>query len=121
MSRKKGKKMEWSLSFIPDENQDAALIVMSEAQKHFPFDSVQTLNRRLAVHEAVLNALKYGGGETVLKAFGKENEMRVEISQKNVIVWPDETAAYRGTALIRRYAREVKLSEDKRTLILFFY
>ena len=113
--------MRWSISLIPDESQDAALIVVSEAQKHFPFDPFQILTRRLAVHEAVLNALKYGGGEVKLNASGKGERMTVEIRQKNAVILPEKTPAHCGTALIRRYAREVRFSEDGCALIVLFY
>lgn len=112
--------MEWSICFPLDSEQDGALIVMNEAQKHFSFASSERTTRRLAIHEAVLNALKYGGG-AVLAAFGNGREMRVEICQKNKIVFPADLPPFRGTSLIRRYVRETEISADGRTLILRFY
>ena len=79
--------MEWKLRLKLDFERDCALIVMNEAQKHFSFSPSELMTRRLAVHEAVTNALKYGG-EAALTAVGNGNKMRVEIRQKNKIVFP---------------------------------
>ena len=100
---------------------DGALLVMTAAQKCFSFSRFELTARRLAVHEAISNALKYGGGKAVLTAFGNEEKMRVEISQKCKIVWPDQMSSFQGVALIRRYARKTEISDNSRTLILWFY
>lgn len=100
---------------------DAALKVVTQAQRCFSFDSEKLLTYRLAIHEAVLNALKYGGGEAVLTAFDDNEKMQVEIRQKNKIVFPSETKAFQGVSLIRRYAKETEVSADGKTLILRFY
>lgn len=112
--------MEWNLRLKLDFEQDGALIVMTEAQRHFSFSSLELMTRRLAVHEASINALKYGG-EAELIASGSENRMQIEISQKNKIVFPENLQPFRGVSLIRRYARETEISGDGRTLILRFY
>lgn len=114
------KNQNWKICMKLDSSTDAALIVTMRAQKHFWFEPFELMTRRLAVHEAVLNALKYGGGG-VLKACGRDREMRVEISQQKPVVFPLTAEPFRGTALIRRYARETEVSPDKKTLILLFY
>ena len=121
MSRKKALKMEWKLRIKPDCEQDCALIVANEAQKRFSFSDSELMTFRLVIHEAVLNALKYGGGDIVLTVSGNQKELQAEISQKNQIVFPAESLPFKGVALIRRHAREIAFSEDKKTLILRFY
>jgi len=111
---------EWKIQLKIDSAQDIALIVMMRAQEYFSFEASELMTRRLVVHEAVMNALKYGG-EAVLTAFGNREKMQVEIRQKNQIVFPVDLSPFRGTSLIRKYTRETEISTDKRTLILRFY
>ncbi|MBR1945170.1 MAG: hypothetical protein IJ846_02610 [Alphaproteobacteria bacterium] len=113
------KQPEWKIRLKIDPEQDAALIIMNEAQKHSSFSPFELMTYRLAVHEAVLNALKYGGGEAVLTAFGNAGKMQVEIRQKNKIIWPNLVRPFRGVALIKRYA-QTEISDNSRTLILRF-
>ena len=113
--------MEWELRLKLDSEPDGALIVAAEAQKRFSFFAFDAMTFRLVVHEAILNALKHGGGEAVLTAFGDGNKMQIEISQKNEIVFPAESPPFKGIALIKRFAREIEVSEDKKTLLLRFY
>ena len=113
-------KQDWKICLKLDLTTDAALIVMTLAQNGFPFEPFELMTRRLAIHEAVTNALKHGGGG-VLKACGRGREMRADISQQKPVAFPSTAKPFRGTALIRRYTREIKVSADKKTLILRFY
>ena len=114
-------KTEWNVTLTLDPTQNAALTVLTHAQKYFPLTPMEMTHRRLAIHEAVSNALKYGGTEASLTASGNKGEWHVAIRQKNKIALPDQTDPFRGVALIKRYARETHVSEDGRTLFLLFY
>ena len=113
-------KQDWEICLKLDWSTDVALIVMTRAKNGFPFEPFELMTRRLVIHEAVSNALKHGGGGA-LKACGRGREMRVDISQRKPVAFPSTAEPFRGTALIRRYTRETKVSVDKKTLILHFY
>jgi len=113
-------KQDWKICLKLDWSTDAALIVVTRAQNGFPFEPFELMTRRLAIHEAVSNALKHGGGG-VLKACGRGRKMRADISQQKPVVFPLTAEPFQGTALIRRYARKTEVSADKKTLILRFY
>ena len=115
------RKSEFEIRLMVSCDIDAALVVLTEAKKYCSFDKEKFLIFRLVVHEAVLNALKYGGGDVVLTALGNKEKIQVEIRQKNKIVFPVETKPYQGTSLIRRYACETELSDDGKALIMRFY
>ena len=91
---------EWTFQLKVDLAQDIASLVIMRAQEYFSFEPSELMTRRLAIHEAVMNALKYGG-EAVLTAFGNGEKMQVEIHQKNKIIFPVDLPPFRGTSLIR--------------------
>ena len=113
---------KWGARFVlRDDGRDFAADLLRFAARFDPFPPEEFSRRRLAVHEAVLNALRYGGAAPVLTAWGTDKFMQVGISQKKNIRWPLKVDGYRGTALIRRYASECMVCADKKTLILRFY
>lgn len=113
---------QWGARIIlHNDGRDFAADLMRFAVRFGDLTPEESLCRRLAVHEAVLNALCHGGDSLVLTAWGARKFMQAEIKQKNNICWPLKTDGYRGTALIRRYAPQCMVSADKKTLILRFY
>lgn len=106
---------------LRDDGRDFVADLLRFAVRFDPLPPKEFSRRRLAVHEAVLNALRYGGADPVLTAWGAKKFMQAGITQKNDIFWPEEIDEYRGTALIRRYVSEFMVSTDKKTLILRFY
>ncbi|MBR1778839.1 MAG: hypothetical protein IJ752_09705 [Alphaproteobacteria bacterium] len=112
---------EWKIRLTLDSTKDAALTIIKAAQERSPFIGIDLTTCRLAIHEAVLNAVKHGGGKAVLTAFGNQKEIRAEIRQQREIVFPQENQTFKGISLIRRYAREIEILADKKTLVLRFY
>lgn len=112
---------EWGARFVLRDGRDFAADLMRFAARFSDLTEKEFLCRRLAVHEAVLNALCNGGGKPVLTAWGTGRFMRVGIRQENDIRWPAQSVGYRGTDLIKRYASETTVSSDGKTLILRFY
>lgn len=112
---------KWGARFVLRGSRDFAADLLHFAARFDNLPCREILYRRLAVHEAVLNALRCGGPDPVLTAWGAKKFMQVGIQQKNDIFWPAETGGHRGTALIKRYASEYGISDDKKTLVLRFY
>lgn len=112
--------VDWGARFLLEGEDDFAFILMRFSDRFDASSPEVFLKRRLAVHEAVLNAIAYGGEKAVLTAFGKKNFMQVEICQKNKIEWPAKRQSHQGITLIERYASSVSFSSDKKTLILQF-
>ncbi len=112
---------QWGAHFVLKEDRDYVSDLLDFAVRFDALTAQKVFCRRLVVHEAVLNAFCYGGKEPVLRAWGAKKFMQVAIKQKNDIIWPSETDMYRGTALIRRYASGIRISDDKKTLVLQFF
>lgn len=112
--------VDWGARFLLEGEDDFAFNLMRFSDRFAALSAEVFLKRRLAVHEAVLNAMAYGGKGAVLTAFGKKNFMQVEICQKNKIEWPAKRQSHQGITLIERYASNVFFSSDKKTLILQF-
>lgn len=93
---------------------EAVVVMMPELER-------QRLFCRLAVHEAVLNALKHGGGEAFVVLVPEKEGVRVQIRQNGDVVFPPPSRAFGGMALIRRCSRKQHVSEDKKILSLWFY
>lgn len=111
---------DWDIQFKADETNDNALRIIEHAM-NFMQTGKDMFFCRIALHEAIVNAVEHGESDIYVRAFGNESEMQVEIMQQNEIIFPDKTESYKGTSLIRRYAQDVSFSQDKKTLILRFY
>ncbi len=111
---------QWKVDFILDGERDVPLALLHFANDFFPLKGTDFIHRRLAIHEAVNNALFYGKKPT-LTAWGKRKFLYVNICQENEISWPKKLTPYQGIVLIQRYAKKIKLSPDKKKLHLFFY
>lgn len=113
----------WGVAFKVEKGPDFASALMDFAGRFVPVSAEKVFQRRLCVHEVVLNALNYGQGDVCLTASGNRREMNVSIGQHARIVWPEGATGedFRGTALIRRYAGGIRFSSDKRKIYLLFY
>ncbi|MGN0904721.1 MAG: hypothetical protein ACI4PW_06150 [Alphaproteobacteria bacterium] len=103
------------------EGEALAKAVAEAADAMMPGLERQRISCRLAVHEAVLNALKHGGGEAFVALVPEKEGVCVQIRQNGDVVFPPPSRAFGGTALIRRCSRKQDVSEDKKILSLWFY
>lgn len=112
---------KWGAKFVLNNNHDFALDLLKFASRFDVFSSKDFFFRRVAVHEAIMNALFYGGKSPILIGWGLQRFMQIGIMQENEIIWPCKPDKYRGTALIKKYSSNVLFSLDKKTLVLQFY
>ncbi len=103
------------------EGEVLAAAVSEAAAAMVPELSEKRLFCRLAVHEAVLNALQHGGGEAFISLFPEKEGVRVQIRQNKEVFFPEPSKAFGGMALIRRCSRKQDVSGDKKILSLWFY
>lgn len=111
----------WGAGFEIEAGPDFAEALTEFAARFSSVPRNKLFRCRLCVHEAVLNALKYGRGNVFLNAWGNDECTEVSVSQAAQIIWPEKTESFRGTALIKRYAGDIRFSLDKRTIYLLFY
>lgn len=112
---------KWGIRFILKADDDCALNVLNFCNRFSVLSQKEIFYRRLVIHEAVLNALYYGGPCPVLSAWGYANFMQIEIEQQNKIQWRQKKDKYRGTALMKRYVKNMKIYPDGKKLVLQFY
>ena len=112
---------KWGVRIVLKKEEDVIPELMLFITRLDSLPRRKAFYRRLAVHEAVSNALCYGGPDPILTAWGTQNFMQAAIEQKNNIRWPQKSNEYAGTALIKRYASEYMIAADKKTLLLRFY
>lgn len=120
MKKAAGRKEQFYVSGL-EEGEAAAKAVSEAAAAIVPELAEQQLFCRLAVHEAVLNALRHGGGEAFVSFFPEDGGVRVQIRQNKDVLFPEPSKAFGGMALIRRCSRKQHVSENKKILSLWFY
>lgn len=111
----------WGAEFEIEPGPDFAAALTDFAVRFVPVPPDRMFFRRLCIHEAVSNALKYGQAGLYLSARGDNEHTEVSLRQNARIIWPEKTQDFRGTALIKRYAGDIRFSFDKRKIYLLFY
>lgn len=75
---------------------------------------------RLAIHEACVNAAKYGGSAFVLKIRRTRRALICAVTQENPVVFRIGGKACGGCALIDKICRRRMMLNGGKTLALFF-